>query len=215
MIDLLDPRGVRDLAPLALDTNGELRVLPASFWAETTRDERVLFGLRHGLYCFPTVELVEWLKRAIGDRSAIEIGSGNGVLAKALGIPATDNHMQEWPEIRAVYELTKQPTVTYGANVERMDALEAVAHYKPQVVVAAWVTHKYALLRAAHGGNVHGVEEVEMLRQIETYLFVGNRSTHAGKALWAQPPAEYVEAPWLVSRAMGEAPNFLARWERL
>lgn len=213
MIDVIDISNLRDLAPDVLDSNGELRILPASFWAGTTRDERAVFGVRYGLYCFPTVELVEWLKRAIGDRSAIEIGSGSGTLAKALGIPATDNRMQEWPEIRAIYEATRQPTVTYGANVECMDALEAVAHYKPQVVVAAWVTHKFDMLRKADGGNVYGVREPELLRQIDTYLFIGNRRTHAGKQLWAKTPAEYIEAPWLVSRAMTDDPNFAARWE--
>jgi len=213
MIDVIDTRNLRDLAPDVLDTNGELRILPASYWAGTTRNERAAFGVRHGLYCFPTVELVEWLKRAIDGRSAIEIGSGSGTLAKALGIPATDNRMQEWPEIRAIYASTRQPVVRYGDNVERMHALEAVAHYQPDVVVAAWVTHVFEPHRPQAGGNVYGVDEIAMLRSISTYLFVGNRNTHAGKALWAQKPAEYIEAPWLVSRAMSDEPNFAARWE--
>lgn len=215
MIALIEAEGVRDLAPLALDGNGELRVLPASFWAETTRNERALFGQRHGVYCFPTVELIEWLKRAIGDRSAIEIGSGNGVLAKALGIPATDNRMQEWDNIRAIYASAGQPVVTYGDNVESLNARDAVAQHRPDVVVAAWVTHRFNPQRPELGGNVYGVDEVRLLGKISTYLFIGNMHTHGPKPLWAQAPAELIKGePWLVSRALTDAPNFVARWER-
>lgn len=212
MIAIIDPNGVRDIAADALDDNGDLRILPASFWANTTREERALFGVRHGLYCFPTIELVEWLKRTIDDRSAIEIGAGSGALAKALGIPATDNRMQEWPQIQAIYASAGQPVVTYGDNVEMMDAHQAVAHYQPDVVVAAWVTHRYDPQRPQAGGNVYGVNEASLLRRVSEYLFIGNRATHEGKPLWSRQPIEYVEGPMLVSRAMTDAPNFVARW---
>ena len=114
---VLDPGTIRDLAPEALDSSGRLRVLPAAFWAQTTRDERALFGHRHGLYGFPTVELVEHLRELIGGRAAIEIGSGHGVLADALGIPATDSRQQEREPYRSAILAAGQPTVPYGPNV--------------------------------------------------------------------------------------------------
>lgn len=79
----LDPSQIRDISPLVLGDDGRMRVLPAEFWIGTTQAERILFGHLNGIYSFPTVELVEHLKALIGDRSAIEIGAGHGVLAQA------------------------------------------------------------------------------------------------------------------------------------
>ena len=83
------------------------------------------------MYLLPTIELVERLKRAIDGRRAIEIGSGNGVLAEALGIQGTDNFMQEMPKYKALYAAQGQPTIKYGKNVENLDALAAIKKYKP------------------------------------------------------------------------------------
>ena len=87
----LDPKQVRDISPFMLDARGRLRVVPPSTLASTTPDERLLFGVRHGAYSFPTEELCDYLRERIAGRRAIEISAGNGVLAEALGIPATDN----------------------------------------------------------------------------------------------------------------------------
>src|SRR5688572_18599020 len=102
------PDGIRDISADALDENGRIRVLPAAYWETTTPQERALFGHKHGLYSFPTVELVEWLRGFIGDGSAIEIGAGHGVLAETLDIPATDNRMQEKEPYRSVYRTAMQ-----------------------------------------------------------------------------------------------------------
>ena len=96
----LDAR-TRDISADVLDGSGRLRILPAAYWATTTPPERGLFCVRHGVYCLVTEELVAYLREAIAGRSAIEIGAGNGVLAEALGIPATDNFMQTWPQYRS------------------------------------------------------------------------------------------------------------------
>src|SRR5262245_10991707 len=70
------PGSTRHLAPDVLDNRGRLRVMPAAYWATTTPAERALFGHRHGLYSFPTVELVDHLREVIAGRVAIEIGAG-------------------------------------------------------------------------------------------------------------------------------------------
>ena len=113
----IDPTKVQDISSRLLDDRGRLRVSSARTLAGTTAQERLLFGVREGIYCFPTDELCEFLRSRIEGRTAIEIGAGHGVLAEALSIPATDNRQQEDPELKAYYAQIGQPTVPYGENV--------------------------------------------------------------------------------------------------
>lgn len=207
----IDPSQVRDLAPEVLDSAGRLKVMPASFYAQTSLEERALFGVRHAHYSFPTTELVEHLTALIAGRSALEIGSGNGVLAQALGIRATDNRQQDSPEVRRYYEAHSQPTIRYGDNVETLDALAAVKKYKPQVVVASWVTHRYDSRRHWAGGNQGGVSEEDIIANCEAYVFIGNESVHRAKSIWALPHQKSSPS-WLYSRAANGSPNFIAIW---
>lgn len=208
-----DPSKIRDLAPLVLDTQGQLKAVPAAFYANTTREERAVFGLRHARYGFLTVELIDYLKAFIGDRSAIEIGAGHGALALALGIAATDNRMQDEPQIRAYYAALSQPVIKYGANVEKLDAVQAVKKHRPSVVVASWVTHKYDPRRHEAGGNMDGVEEEEIIRNCDAYVFIGNELVHSRKSIWALPH-EKLYPPWLYSRSTNGSPDFIAIWRR-
>jgi len=196
----------------AIDTNGRLVVHPAAFWEQFSTEEIAVFCVVHGLYCIPTQELVEWLKHEIGTQPAIEIGSGNGVLAKALGIPATDNKMQDRPEIVASYAAAGQTTVKYGPNVLRFTGEEAVREFQPEVVVAAWVTHRYNAMTPERGGNTHGVVEQAILANVKRYLFVGNMSVHRDKPILELTHQEYY-FPWLVSRAFTPKENFIGVWE--
>jgi hypothetical protein len=208
---MLDPSVIRDLAPEALGPDGRLRVLPAAFWADTTPAERALFGHRHGLYGFPTTELVEHLRELIADRPAIEIGAGHGVLAEALGIPATDNRMQEQARYRAVYAATRQPPVPYGPNVIECHASRAVRRFKPAVVVGCWVTHKYDPRRPEAGGNEVGIDESDVLANCVLYVVVGNEKVHEHKAIWKRKHT--ITYPGFVySRAMNGSRDFIATW---
>lgn len=207
------PRDVRDLAPDALAAPGRPRVMPAAYYRETTRIERAVFGAQHGLYGFPTLELVAWVKKEIAGRTAIEIGAGHGAFAEALGIPATDNWMQDDPLIAAHYASLGQPVVRYGHNVERLDAAAAVAKYQPQVVVASWVTHKYEDARHAAGGNMFGVDEAAIIDACEAYIFVGNRHVHRDKIIWDRVHQVW-EPDWVFSRASNGTPDFVAIWNR-
>lgn len=209
----LNPEKTRDITPDALDEHGRLRVLPAAYWATTTPDERALFGHRHGLYSFPTVELVEYLRALTGGRSAIEIGAGHGVLAEALDIPATDNRMQEKEPYRTTYALTGQPTVPYGPNVADCHASRAVRQHKPDVVIGCWVTHKYNPARHEAGGNEIGIDEEDILRNCDTYVVVGNEYVHWGKKIWERPhQIEY--PPFVYSRSRNGTREFIATWRR-
>lgn len=209
----LDTSQIRDISTLMLDAQGRLKVLPASTLAATTREERAVFGVRQGLYGFPTEELCEFLVERIAGRSAIEIGAGHGVLARRLGIPATDNRLQERPDVRRYYEQIQQPTVPYGDNVEELDAAEAVLKYRPSVVVASWVTHRLDLTQPERGGNQFGVDEAAIIDACDEYIFIGNEHVHAQKPIW-ELPHQKIHAPWIYSRAVNGHPEFVAIWRR-
>jgi hypothetical protein len=208
----LDPRSIRDISGDILDENGQMRIMPADYYRKTTVNERALFGHTHGIYSFPTLELIEWLHRKIGSRVAIEIGAGNGVMAKELGIPATDSMLQTNPLVAKLYSFAGQPAVKYGENVEKLDAVQAIEKYRPQVVVAAWVTHMYRKDRHEAGGNMFGVVE-ENIIDCADYIFIGNRGVHSGKSIWSVE-CEVIEPDWLFSRATNGAPNFIATWKK-
>jgi hypothetical protein len=203
----------RDLTAFAFDDEGRFRVMPAAQWAGTTQGERSALCAKHAMYCLPTVELVERLQAIIAGRTAIEIGAGNGVLAAALGIRATDNHMQSMPRYQRAYATLNQPTVRYGAHVDRTDAHVAIEKHRPQVVIAAWVTHRYDKRRHDAGGNEIGVVEERVIDSVETYVMVGHTHVHRCKSIWSRPH-EIEYPPYVLSRAMSSGHNFIAIWNR-
>lgn len=210
-VALINLATTRDISGDVLDEQGRFRILPAAYWSTTTTAERARFGNQHGIYSFPTDELVEHLKNVIGERSAIEIGSGNGVLAEALDIPATDNRMQEMTKYAKIYAREKQKPVSYGPNVIKCPAHEAVRRFKPQVVIGCWVTHLYDPMRHWAGGNEIGVDEEDILRNCEEYVFVGNTAVHKPKKIWKYE--HEIEHPSFVySRAHNGSREFVATW---
>lgn len=211
-LTVIDPTQVRDISPLIVGPDGYPLVVPSATLEQTTPLERTLFCVQNGCYLLPTQELVAHVQGLIGNRRAIEIGAGNGVLSKALGIPATDSRQQERPDIAAYYRLLQQPTIRYGANVQKLDALAAVRSLKPQVVLAAWVTHRYDPRRHWAEGNEDGVDEEAVLAHCEHYVFIGNDSVHSKKSIWSRP---HVKAylPFVFSRAREAGRDFVAVWE--
>lgn len=208
-----DAESVRDISSLLLDCNGRLQVIPAQVLEDTTAQERLVFGVRHGLYSFPTEELCDFLRTRIRDRTTIEIGAGHGALAGALSIPATDNRQQEEVEFKAHYRQIGQPTVPYGEHVEKLDAMLAVQRYRPNVVIACWVTHRFDADRPYAGGSMFGVDEEKLIASCDEYIFVGNEKVHAHKPIWAIPH-EKLTPSWLYSRAVNGSRDFIAIWRR-
>lgn len=209
---VISQQNIRDIAPDVV-ADGRMRVMPASYYADTTVQERALFGTRNAFYGFLTQELIDWLQDRIAGRTAIEIGAGHGGLAATLGIPATDSKMQENPQVAAQYEAIGQPTIQYGDNVERLDAKDAVTRYKPQVIIASWVTHQYKRSRHEAGGNMFGVDEEYLLKRCEEYIFIGNEQVHKGKSIWTLPH-DKIQPDWLYSRAVNGTPDFIATWKK-
>lgn len=196
---------------------GELQVVPAAFYRMFEQEQLSAFCLRHGLYCLPTTELLDEINRLIlaasPARNAIEIGSGHGTLGKGLGIPCTDSRMQEDPTIRQLYASAGQPPVVYGEHVITLDALAAVKRYRPEVVVAAWVTHRYSEAEAWREGNMFGVDELTLLRQVRRYVFVGNYRPHRLKPL-LDHPHQVIRGDYLFSRSRAED-NVMLVWDEL
>lgn len=210
----LDPSKIRDITPEALQSPGRPKILPASYWATTTPHERALFCHTHGIYGLPTVELVAFLKTLIGGKKAIEIGAGHGGLAYELNIPATDNRMQEMDRYRFIYAATGQPPVTYGDHVRSLHASASVRHFKPQVVIGSWVTHKYDKARHFAGGNEIGVDEEDILANCASYVVIGNEKTHQFKKIWGRKHT--IEFPdWLYSRSVNGSRDFIAVFKGL
>jgi hypothetical protein len=195
----------------ALDERGNLRTMPADYYAQFTREELAAFGNITGNYLFPTTELVRWLCERIAKRTAIEVGAGNGALGRALYIPATDNYLQCVPEVAQYYLAHGQPLTRYGDTVINLDAHAAVEHFKPQVIIAAWLTHRYDAKHHELGGSVYGPDESQLIAACEEYIFIGNERVHAAKPIWRTHEAvEVLQPPWLYSRAINGSPDFIA-----
>lgn len=150
-----------------VDENGLVRPAPASVLSDIPSDAMRLWCHKRAIYLAPSIELIAWLKDRIGGRSAIEVGAGNGAVGRALGVPITDNRCQEWADVRAYYAMAGQPTVQYPKDVEAISALDAVSKYRPQVVVACWLT-EFQLLSSANDGKKLGkVQETSLLLVVE------------------------------------------------
>ena len=188
------------------DEEGNLKLLPSSYWLNNwSAEQRMAWCNAIGMYLIPTKELVEWIqRRIIKGRKAIEVGAGHGELGRFLGIPSTDNYsFLEDPEIiRRRSSIGLTPPI-YSNRVEKLEALEAVNKYKPEVVIASWVDDQYD-----YGKLVpYGINEVAITEKAE-YLFIGHEGQHTfeRKAVFKKPHRK-LKFPWLLSRPRDLAGN--------
>ncbi len=188
--------------------NDMLVSVPAAELRRFTQEQLSNFCHAYGIYQLITDELVEFVRKEIGTAFAIEIGAGNGCLARTLGIPATDNFMQTWPDIKRFYASIHQPTVRYGFDVREIDANAATLAIKPDVVVGCWITH-YS--QEPGSGNFYGVREQNL--NVKKYIMVGNRKTHGTKPMLRTHPYREVQADWLFSRSMSKKDNVIYIFE--
>ena len=206
-VRMIPAANVDHLDVLLLDDRGRLKPVRAAVYAALPVDHIRMWCFLHGVYGLPTLELVEHIKGLIGGRRAIEIGSGNGCLGRALGIPMTDSYAQTKPEVLERFAAMGQPPVQYGEDVEEADALEAVRRHKPEVVVGSWITEVYSDLTGA--GSPFGVDEIELLSQVDSYIMFGSVRNHGTKVLCIRVH-KMIREPYMYSRAQDPA---LFVWE--
>lgn len=168
------------------------------------------------IYQVITTELVQWFKDNVDLSHAIEIGSGNGTLGRALGIPMTDNWQQAEPNIATAYHLTGQPVINYGRDVEKIGALHAIKHYKPKVVIGSWITNIYKASEHELGGNASGVDELKLIDLVDNYYLVGNLNIHIKNRLLDNKDVtcDLIHEPFLYSRNAEKQKNFIFNFHK-
>lgn len=182
--------------------NQRIKLLKAYEYDKMYRPSVQMWAHKHGRYGLPTFELIEWLKDQIGDRKAIEIGSGHGDLCYHLGILGTDNWCQQLPDVAAYYRAQGQPVIKYASDVEKLDGLAAVEKYRPSVVVGSWVTQWISSGPKGAGkqGSMYGIREDRILKTGVTYIMIGNLGSHNKKEILKKPHEEH-RLPFVRSRA--------------
>jgi hypothetical protein len=171
-----------DLDRILLDGRGRLR--PVESRALAVEDvDLVSWCARRLVDVIPTTELISWLRYRIEGRLALEVAAGDGAIGRALGIRMTDRDPR-------------------APDVERLDALEAVRRYDPQVVVGAWLTELDGV----------SVEDILAHPSVEAFIHVGNSGVRRHRALMRKR-TEVVHAPWILSGSRRPHLNCIAVWE--
>lgn len=190
--------------------NGKLIIKSFDFWKNRNWNEVGTFLHTHAIYVLPTEELINWMKENILGK-AIEIGAGNGSIARALNIPITDSRMQENPEIKFYYQATGQPVIKYPDDVEKLDAEEAIKKYSPDTVLGCFITHKFK--EEIGSGNMYGVEEENILKSVKKYINIGNLKTHGMKPI-LKLKHEELYFDWLITRSVNQNENRIFIWNK-
>ena len=68
-----------------LDENKKLKLHSSIYYESLPFEQLRLFCHYNARYGLPTLELIEWLKKELGDQRAIEIGAGSGDLGHLQG----------------------------------------------------------------------------------------------------------------------------------
>lgn len=191
---------------LLLDPEGRIRLLPFAEYGKIDRDHVRLWMHKTARYTLPTVEMIAWLRAQIGARTAIEVGCGNGDIYWHLGIRGTDSGIQAAPgAVRAFMLTTHQPTTTPRPDVELIEAEDAVKKYRPQVVIASYLTRRFVTRgqnpdkEGKAQASIVGAREEQIVHRCNTYIHIGNRNTHGEKRILKWPHEE-IAPGWLVTR---------------
>lgn len=204
------PEDVKYLDAMLLDKNGRILLHPSEFYRAIPRIHLRTWCYNQARYSLPTIEMVEWIKSRINGRSAIEIGTGNGDLGFHLGIRETDSYCQQKLEVLLYYAMHAQKPTNPRQEVEKIDAIDAIKKYKPDVVVGSWITQKNR--GNDPSGNMYGPEEEIIISLAKTYIHVGNTQPHDSKRILAISH-ETIQPPWIISRARRPEDDIIWVWD--
>jgi hypothetical protein len=195
-------------------SNDKLIIRPFSFFKHLNHEHLVIWCHKHGIYCVPTTELIDWLTPHIIKDKTIEIGAGNGAIGRVLNIPITDScYMRNNQQVILTYTLMRQPLTKYPDDIIELDAISAINHYAPDVVIGSWITHKYNPEQHEREGNMFGVDEQIILDNVKKYIMIGNESVHKQKPILEKHHIAF-KADWLISRSMHINSNIIYIWEK-
>lgn len=178
-----------------------------SFLRSQNQNDIQYYTHLNAIYGIVTNELVEYIANIIKGKRAIEIGSGNGTLGRALSIPLTDSHLQARKDIKAFYKKINTEVINYPSDVKKITALKAIKTYRPEIVVGSWITHKYNPKKDKLKGNTFGVDECRILlkEKVKQYIMLGNiNSEHKIKPIIrnARISCEILKLPFCASRRL-------------
>ena len=190
---------------------GIIRPVPIAELKRFSWNEIRQFMHKYGIYCFPTTELIEHLAIIIKDKNSIEIGCGLGIIGRALGIPITDNKMQEWPGVKKYYIQTRQPIIQYPDDVEELDAMAAGRKYRPDIVIGSYITHLWR--PGMENGNQWGVDTIKLINNVTEYYMIGNLEMHTKEDPAMKFLDGYEQHDFIVTRG-GPQHSALFRWRK-
>lgn len=204
---IVTDEAIANLDAWLLDERGRVRVRAAEDFRKAPRWILSTWCHLRARYSLPTRELLDWLQDWIGGRTAIEVGAGMGDLGLRLGIPMSDSAVQVLePDLRRYYSVLGTAPTDPPADVERIDANAAVQKYRPDVVIASWLTQRYqpgdegdGAGRPKVGSSVYGPDEFAILAGCRVYIHIGHDGTHHDKRLLGRPH-QCFRFPGLVSR---------------
>lgn len=121
--------------------------------------KRLLMPLveKRGIWCFYSRELIAGLAQLIGNRRTVEIAAGDGTLSRFLAEQGVD--------VTATDDYSWEKVVKYPGSVQRLDAINALNRFKPQVVICSWPP----------SAN-HFERQIFRQREVETYIVIGSHS---------------------------------------
>lgn len=213
-VRIVDNKDVSYLDNILLQ-DGLFQPIAAKYLKSISQENLSQWCVKNAFYQIATIELIDWLKNEIGNSFAIEIGAGQSGIGHALGIKSTDSYMQTLPEIKAYYQLMGQPTIEYPEYVEKLNAVEAIKKYKPEVVIGSFITQVYQPGDEENkiGSNVYGIDEYFLLANVKKYIHIGNEETHKHKRIFTLEHKKY-NFDWLYSRSFNRDKNAIWVWEQ-
>lgn len=201
-VDLTDIENI-----LINKTTGLLNLVSYNVLNKFDQNTISYFCYKHAIYQLPTIELIDFLKNEIGTFKSIEIGCGNGSIGRNLNIPITDNKLQERPDIRLYYIAINQPVISYPIDVEKIDAIDAIIKYKPEIVIGSWITD------INNTGNTDAIDESKIINSnIKKYIHIGNETTHSNKKI-LNGKHKKIKFDWLLSRSLYKDNNIIYIFE--
>ena len=190
-----------------LEKNGDLKIVESRLLKSLQINDLQAWCKLRGIYCLPTKELIFWLKEEINNRLALEICAGIGLIGRHLNIKSTDGYHQASPEMVNFYKFIKQGPIMPPPDVEKFEANDAVDFYNPQVVIGSYVTQKCDENKKTTS-SLRGVDEISLLKKIQTYIFIGNKDEHGNKTILEKPHRIY-QFDWLFTRSDNPKNNLI------